>query len=415
MLEEVVAGGGEEAALGDGAAPMAGSADALHGDADVAGGGDLADEVDVADVDSELERGGGDEDLDLAGFEALLGIEAEGARERAVMGGDVFRAEALGELEGDFFDEAASVDEDEGRSVVLGVGGELVEDLLPHGGGGKGAELFGGDLDGEIEMAALADLDDLRWGAGGVGAGEEVGDERDGVLGGGEADALRRTLEAGEKGAGREGVLATDEGFEAFERKGEVGAALVAGDRVDLVDDDGLDAAEELAGFGGGEEDVEGFGGGDEDVRRMPEHGRAVFGESVAGADGGADLRGEVAAFEGKLLDLAEGLFEVLLDVVGEGFEGGDVDDLRVGGEAAFDGLAEKVVDGDEEGGEGFAGAGGGGDEGGVAGDDGGPACFLRLSRRAEFGEEPLGRDGVGPGEGGGDLERWKRRGHEVF
>ena len=51
--------------------------------------------------------------------------------------------------------------------------------------------------------------------------------------------------------------------------RAEVGATLVAGDGMDLVDDDGADTAEELAGLGGGEEDVEGFGGGDEDVRRV--------------------------------------------------------------------------------------------------------------------------------------------------
>ncbi len=202
LLEEVVAGGGEETAFGDGTAPVAGAADALHGDADVAGGGDLADEVDVADVDAELERSGGDEDLDRACFEFLFGVEAERAGERAVVGGDVFCSETLGELEGDLFDEAAGVDEDEGGAVVLGVSGELVEDLLPHGGGGEGAEFLGGNLDGEIEVAALAYLDDGGRGAGGVRAGEEVGDERDGVLGGGEADALWWAGKAGEEGTG---------------------------------------------------------------------------------------------------------------------------------------------------------------------------------------------------------------------
>ena len=57
---------------------MAGAADALHGDGDGASGGDLADEVDVADVDAEFERGGGDENLYLAVFEALFGVEAKG-------------------------------------------------------------------------------------------------------------------------------------------------------------------------------------------------------------------------------------------------------------------------------------------------------------------------------------------------
>jgi hypothetical protein len=170
LLQQIVAGGGEEAAFGDGSAPVAGAADALHGDGDGAGAGDLADEVNVADVDAEFEGGGGDKYADLAGLETLLGVEAQLARERAVVGGDAVgaevRGEALAEGEGYFFNQAAGVDEDEGGAVGEGMGGEAVEDLLPHGGGGDGAEFVaGGDFDGEVEGAALAYLDDCGGGA----------------------------------------------------------------------------------------------------------------------------------------------------------------------------------------------------------------------------------------------------------
>ena len=77
-----------------------------------------------------------------------------------MVSGNVLGAEAFGELEGDLLDEAAGVDEDEGGAMVLGETGELVEDLLPHGGGGERAELFGGNLTAEIEVAARAYLDD---------------------------------------------------------------------------------------------------------------------------------------------------------------------------------------------------------------------------------------------------------------
>ena len=143
LLQQVVAGGGEEAAFWDGSAPVAGAAHALHGDGDGAGAGDLADQIDVADVDPEFERGGRDKDLDLALLQPLLGVEAQLAGERAVMGGDaVFtevRGEAFGEGEGELFDEAASIDEDQRRTVGEGVGCEAVEDLLPHGVGGDRA------------------------------------------------------------------------------------------------------------------------------------------------------------------------------------------------------------------------------------------------------------------------------------
>ena len=185
-----------------------------------------------------------------------------------------------------------------------------------------------------------------------------------------------------------------------------MGAAFVIGDGVDFVDDDGADVAEVLAGLACGEEDVEGFGGGDENVGRALEHLGALAGEGVSGADAGADLGAEIAAGGGELLDFSEGAVEVLLDVVGEGLEGGDVEDLRLGGEGAGDGLAEEGVDADEEGGEGLAGAGGRGDESGVAAEDAGPAVFLGLGGGAELRGEPLLHDGVCPGQG-----NWTRDG----
>ena len=93
----------------------------------------------------------------------------------------------------------------------------------------------------------MAYLDDRGGFAVFVDAGEKVGDEFDRVLRGGEADSLRRGAEAGEKLAGAETVFAGDEGVEAFERQGEVRAAFVVGYSMDLVDDDGADAAEVLA------------------------------------------------------------------------------------------------------------------------------------------------------------------------
>jgi hypothetical protein len=179
--------------------------------------------------------------------EARFGVEAKDAREGAVVRGDVFRADAGGQFEGDLFDETAGVDEDEGGAVVLGVGGELVEDLFPHAGVGDGAEFVAGDLDGNVEFAALAYLDDGGGLAFGMDAGEVIGDQFDGILRGGEADSLRGCCKAGEELAGAEAVFAGDEGIEAFQREGQVGAALVVGYGVDFVDDNGADAAKIFA------------------------------------------------------------------------------------------------------------------------------------------------------------------------
>src|SRR5665213_769047 len=296
LLHEVVACGCKETAFWDGSAPVAGAADALHGDSNGAGCRDLAHQVDRADVYSEFERGGGDEDFYFAVFEALFGVEAKRARERAVMGRDRVRAEAGCEFEADFFDQLARVDENERGAVLVGEGGELVVDLGPHGDGGDGAEFVGGHFDGNVERAALADLKD----GGGLAllacADEEVGYEFDRVLRGGQADPLRGFRHAGKHRAGCKTVFSADEGVEAFERKGQVGAAFVVGDGVDFVDDDGLYASQILPRFAGGEQDVERLWRGDENVRRSFEHRRALFCERVSGADAGADLWAEIAA-----------------------------------------------------------------------------------------------------------------------
>ena len=51
---------------------------------DGAGGAELADQVDIPDVDPELQRGGGHQGLELAGLEALLRRETALARKAAV-------------------------------------------------------------------------------------------------------------------------------------------------------------------------------------------------------------------------------------------------------------------------------------------------------------------------------------------
>jgi hypothetical protein len=135
----------------------------------------------------------------------------------------------------------------------------------------------------------------------------------------------------------------------------------------------------------------------------MPEHRGTILLEGVAGADAGEDLGGKIAACEGEGLNLGQGAVEVLLHVVRERFEGGDVDNFGAGAEGSGDGLAEELIDADEKRGEGLAGASGSRDEGSVAGEDVGPAGLLGLGGGAELRHEPLLHDGVGPGERGED------------
>ncbi len=132
MFQEIVTGGSEEAAFGDGFAPVTGASNTLHRHSDCTGGADLTDKIDVANVDSQLKRGSGDKDFNLAVLKALLGIQAQSSGKRTMMRSNVLRAETTRELEGYLFDEAARVNKDEGRTMILCMDGKSVEYLLPH-------------------------------------------------------------------------------------------------------------------------------------------------------------------------------------------------------------------------------------------------------------------------------------------
>jgi hypothetical protein len=74
--DQFVAREREQAALRQAAEAVAGAANALQERGDRGRGADLDHEIDVADIDAEFERTRGDERLQRAGLEALLGIEA---------------------------------------------------------------------------------------------------------------------------------------------------------------------------------------------------------------------------------------------------------------------------------------------------------------------------------------------------
>src|SRR5689334_2657290 len=148
--------------------------------------------------------------------------------------------------------EAARVDEDERGAVFADEVRDTVVDLAPHFIGGDGTELVARNLDRELHGAAVADVDDA-----GI-IGEEGGDVLDGFDGGGQAYTLR---------LGEAALL--DESIQAGEGEGEVRSALVVGDRMDLIDDEGADLGEHLAGSSGGDQDEERFGSGNEDVRAL--------------------------------------------------------------------------------------------------------------------------------------------------
>ncbi len=159
-FDQLVPGQREQAALGRAVDRVAGAPDPLEKARDRARRAELADEVDLADVDAELERGGRDQRFERAALEALLGIEPLLLGEAAVVGGDLALAEALRQLAGHPLGQPPGIDEDQRRAMRLDQPGQPVVELLPDVGRHHGFERRVRDLEREVARAAVAGVDD---------------------------------------------------------------------------------------------------------------------------------------------------------------------------------------------------------------------------------------------------------------
>ena len=279
-LQEFVAGQREEHALGHAPEPVTGAAHPLQECRKRARRADVADQVDMSDVDAEFKRSGGDDDRHIARLELPLGGETDALVEAAVVCGDLVHAEFLPESVRDAFDQAPGVHEHDCRSVH---GGEF-DDPVVHGiaqfmARDRAEFEVGHGLDREIHRAAVAGVDDgaVRCSAGGdrVGSDQPTRDFVERLLGRGQPDPLERPPSGPgetrggfvvEQGQGRVATATAVRGgpagparalghqrFESFDREGQVRAALVAGHRVDLVHDQGARTRQHAAALVGGE------------------------------------------------------------------------------------------------------------------------------------------------------------------
>ncbi len=392
-LDELVAGERVEAASRCAGAGVVGPADALEERRDRPRRADLAHELHRADVDPQLERSGGDQRLQLASAEPPLDAQPPVLREASVVGGDHVVAEPLAELVGQPLRQPAGVDEHDGGAVARDVLGDLVEHVVHLRGGGHRLELAVGELERDVERPPVPGVDDRAVGpavGAGAGADQERGDHLDRLLRGRQAHPRRR-----------DGAHVG----EPFEREAEVAPALVSGQRVDLVDDDGVDGVEGGAALRGRDEEVERFGRGDDERARGPDHRRPLAGGGVAGADPDGERRGRQPELPRLGADLGERPFEVLGDVDRQRLQRRDVDDPRAGDRLAAGTGQVQPVDGHEEAGQRLAGAGWCGDQGVLASGDGRPGGLLGRRR-------PLGEALPEPGgDGRVQLDRRQERG----
>ena len=127
---------------------------------------ELADEIHVADVDAEFERGGRDQRLQLAALEPLLGREPVLLRHAAVMRRDRAFAQALRQFAGDALGHAARVDEHQRRALRLDEPRHPIVDFGPHLARHHRLERRAGQNQAEVARALMAGVDDRGVGAG---------------------------------------------------------------------------------------------------------------------------------------------------------------------------------------------------------------------------------------------------------
>src|SRR5207247_5368205 len=105
--------------------------DALDERRDSMGRSDLTDEIDVADIDAELERRGGDERAELSAFEPGFRVEPRFFRKAAMVGGDAV-AQPIAQVARHTFGHPAGVDEDQRGSVRGDEFSQSVVILFPY-------------------------------------------------------------------------------------------------------------------------------------------------------------------------------------------------------------------------------------------------------------------------------------------
>ncbi len=429
-FDELVARLREQPCLGRAADGMAGAAGALQERGDRARRAELAHEVDVADVQPQLQRRRGHQHLQLAALEPLLGIQPELAREAAVVGGDGLLAEQVAQVARGALGHAARVDEDQRGAVLRDQLHDALVDLLPLVVGHDRGQRRRRHLQRQVALLGIADVDDLarRDAVHQAGAADqEARHFGDRLLRGRQSDARdaarhaqgldglgigQRAFAVGFAGDGRARRL-VDHRLQPLQRQRQVAAALVGGQRVDLVDDHRAHGRQHAPARQRAQQHVQRLGRGDEDVRRPAQVVLALALRRVAGAHGGADVDVRQAQPGQFGADAGQRFLEVGADVVGQRLQRRHVDDGGLVRQLAFDAAPHQVVERGQEGGQRLARAGGRGHQRVAPGADGRPRRDLRGSGRAEAALEPARDGGMEVLKGHGvDERRWRPNPH---
>src|SRR5271156_755084 len=383
-FEQVVGGHREEAALGRGAEAVPRSADALNGGRDGFGRIELADELDGADVDAEFERRGRYYRLQLAALEALLCEQPLGAREATMMRHDSVGAEPLLQVDRDALCSSPAQRKDQRRAMLADEARDFVVHRIPMLMRRQRPELGSGREDLQIHRAYAivgANYFDQARRARLVGS-NIISAQKAGQL----FDRIQRRRQT--DSIGPRLPAARHQSLEALERERQMRAALVAGERMEFVDDDVADGGEFFAELRRGQQDEQGFGRRHENMRRPPEHRSALAGGGIARAQAGADSRKIESRLGADVAHAMQRLLEIETDVVGERLQRRNVKDRYFVAEIVARRIEHQAVNRPHESGERLAAAGRRAQQNvealGVRGADYRPSEVLRARRRIE-------------------------------
>jgi len=168
-----------------------------------------------------------------------------------------------------------------------------------------------------------------------------------------------------------------------------VGTTLVAGQGVDLVEDERPHRPQQLASRGRGQQDIKRLGRSHQDMRRQTAHPLALGLAGIAGAHPGANFYRRQAPRRQLVRDSRQRPLQIELDVGGQGLQGRHIEHSRPVGEALLQTLTQQAVDNGKESRQGLARTGGRRQQRMSAACNGRPGRGLDRARRLEAGPKP--------------------------
>ena len=198
-LNQFIARQGKDSALGKACDRVIRTTDTLKKTRDRSSRTQLANKIDVADINAEFERGSGDECTEFAGLQSLFCDKPLFASETAVMCGDVFVANSFAKMTSYSFGESPRINEDESGVVLANQFGESIVDFIPYLSGHDCLKWCVRQLDGQIKLALVTAVDDRAVGTSSCvdvfRANQEARNFFDWTLSSGKADANQATTD----------------------------------------------------------------------------------------------------------------------------------------------------------------------------------------------------------------------------